>query len=614
MLEYHNETPDWALTERCRLHQLTEQTHLASDAGTSALRATTSSGKTGTNNSYRIGTGGAVVGGETVSFGSSQSVGIDKGSDYARRDVIYLDSTGSLAVIKGTPAPFSWSDAIAQADRTATNAEAPAPPTLADTPGLVLAVVSVPKNAGFVADDNLTDMRVPAPAVAASGAGYDLTADMSEADVRSAINNAPASTHLRIEDGASWTLDGPLQPAQGVIIEASNFQTGGATFTKGFSGPLVEMAHYVTLKNLVLDGNRSGGYSGPNIKQGTGGANWHVVGCNIINASGDGVVANCYVSRIRNCRIRFNSGYGVRFPEVSGETPHNEISGPCSIARNDGGGIAIEGDGKNTTVHAHIGHNGGPGIYCSGSWRTFDLFAHIAANDGPAWLQDGGNMRATFRSVHFQGNNENPDSSLTAPVGEIQIENGPLNATLIDPWAFGVGQLIHAPGGSGDSGGIALLAPAGGDTNGDITGPNLSLAVMDAAVLSGSVDVGDAIALDSQQQAVRTGGTLANTLGETTLGQYDDATADRSNDTWYQNTTDGPLRAVLWADDSAGGRVSVTAHVNRSQSNNAIGADSAAGDGSSTTHVMLPMLVPNRSYYKFDVTGTLRKWHEAVLS
>lgn len=49
--------------------------------------------------------------------------------------------------------------------------------------------------------------------------------------------------------------------------------------------------------------------------------------------------------------------------------------------------------------------------------------------------------------------------------------------------------------------------------DGDISG-NLQLALSDAGALRGSVDVNSAVALDSAQGAVRTGGTLSQTVGE----------------------------------------------------------------------------------------------------
>ena len=326
----------------------------------------------------------------------------------------------------------------------------------------------------------------------------------SETDVRNAINNAASGAAFVVEPGASWELSGPLRPPTGAsIVGHGNLNTRPQHFRKAFDGALVEMANYVTLHQLALDGNKEAGWTGPiidnpNSEPNTGGARWELDGVDVQNAEGHGVVAQSYLCSFRRSRFRFNGGYGIHFPPTpDGETPHHEINGPCQISDNDLGGINIESDGKNITAHIVCNHNGGPAITDAGTWETLRVTGQLAANDGPAYLSEGSTAQIGFQQCLFQGSAQNPDSSLTTPVGHIHVESGSPALQVSGGTAKNASQLFSAPTGSNHR--LTIVGNGVDRLEGAIDGANTYLTIVNrGAVAAGasSIAAQTAVAID----------------------------------------------------------------------------------------------------------------------
>jgi hypothetical protein len=157
--------PDHALRENAQ-QRVHKGTHLAPDAADDALFVECGTGTLGDNQgALNVRPGTALVGGTEHTIESETPVDIASGDGNPRRDVVYLDSTGALAVGMGTPHPFAWDDALAKDERTTTNAYRPAPPDLASVAGLPLATVTVTTNAGTLPTGAITELRAKAPAV-----------------------------------------------------------------------------------------------------------------------------------------------------------------------------------------------------------------------------------------------------------------------------------------------------------------------------------------------------------------------------------------------------------------------------------------------------------------
>ena len=386
-----------------------------------------------------------------------------------------------------------------------------------------------------------------------AGSGYDLTADMSASAAREAINSADPDTKLRIEPGASWTLPGPLQPAAGVKISGETTKATDPTFVKGFDGgALVEPSDYCEFEHLWLYGDRSSGVTGDGINF-DGVRECAVRNCTVNRFAGDGVVMRTFFTSVDSCTIRKNGGFGVRFPDEStgsGENPHSEIIGPTYIGYNDEGGIRFRdtrAGGKNVTIHAWIGHNSGPGIHADGTWKSLDIMAQWANNEGPAWLQTGGNMRVTLQNPVMQNNAQSPDSGLTAPAGQIHVEDGSLDATISQPFVTPASGDASGPpaiaSASSTRSSVALVMPSETTFIGDITG-SVRLAATDISAHVGDVDVESAIAVDSAAETVRTGGDLSGTVGVSGFsGDHDDLSGVDSDD--HHTKTREPTGGVV---------------------------------------------------------------------
>jgi len=85
-----------------------------------------------------------------------------------------------------------------------------------------------------------------------------------------------------------------------------------------------------------------------------------------------------------------------------------------------------------------------------------------------------------------------------------------------------------------------------------------------------------------------------------------DLSSSRFEDTWYQNTTGGPIWLSITRDRGASGNGVSVLHVNDTKTNNEVQRE--AGSPASTT----TWIVPNNYYYKFTKPDILH-WHEIAL-
>jgi hypothetical protein len=203
-----NQTPDTALRETANAKaQL--GTHLATDAASDALFVQRGTGTLGdAQGALDVQPGTGLVVGVEHTVSSIKPVDIAVGDGSPRRDVVYLDSSGALAVAKGTPDAFAWDTALSESERTISNAYRPAPPDLSETEGLALAVVTVPANATTLPTGAITELRAEAPSATATGAvnGQAIQAALDGRVVAVApgtgISSAidPASTNTPITD------------------------------------------------------------------------------------------------------------------------------------------------------------------------------------------------------------------------------------------------------------------------------------------------------------------------------------------------------------------------------------------------------------------------------
>lgn len=87
---------------------------------------------------------------------AQQDVRIDAGDTDPRKDVVYLDATGTAQVAKGDPNAIPAN----QSGATRFTTYRPSPPDLSDTDAVILAEVWVPTNATSILADDVADRRV----------------------------------------------------------------------------------------------------------------------------------------------------------------------------------------------------------------------------------------------------------------------------------------------------------------------------------------------------------------------------------------------------------------------------------------------------------------------
>lgn len=157
--------PDHALRENAAL-RAQQGTHLHPDAANDALFVQRGTGTLGDNQgALDVQPGTGLVDGSEHTISSITPVDIATGDGSPRRDVVYLDDTGTLTVAKGTPAAFAWDSHLSESERTIANAYRPAPPDMSSTAGLPLATITVPANATTLPSAAITELRAEAPAV-----------------------------------------------------------------------------------------------------------------------------------------------------------------------------------------------------------------------------------------------------------------------------------------------------------------------------------------------------------------------------------------------------------------------------------------------------------------
>lgn len=184
---------------------------LGGNAIKSGVDVTVNSGSLGSSDTLSVSSGTVLVDGADVSVGS-QSVGIDAPNDTPRKDIVYVDSSGSAVVAKGTaeakdPPSADWRDSFR-----------PVPPSLSDAPGTPLVEVWVPPDATAIDSDNLQSRRIDSVTALSLASGGDYTS----ADTAETIT-------------AQWTFSSGLSLDAGTIsavndINAANTGRGYLSF------------------------------------------------------------------------------------------------------------------------------------------------------------------------------------------------------------------------------------------------------------------------------------------------------------------------------------------------------------------------------------------------
>jgi hypothetical protein len=152
--------------------------------GSGPLAVTIGSGVLGAGNgALSVGSGDALVGGSTVS-NAGVSVDIEAGDSEPRKDVVWIDNTGSVRVDKGTPT------GILPQGASGFESYVPPVPFPGTTPATVLAAVFVPANADEIDSGDIQDRRLPADVV------------------RSSVDSNSLSTDEAIIDGISMDVIG----------------------------------------------------------------------------------------------------------------------------------------------------------------------------------------------------------------------------------------------------------------------------------------------------------------------------------------------------------------------------------------------------------------------
>lgn len=112
----------------------------------------------GTNDmTVQVGSGQVVFNENLVSVSAQDNVSLSTANSDPRKDIVYLDGTGSLQVATGTAEPAQ------PTGQTRRDAYRPAPPALENTDAVVLAEVWVPAGATDITSTDIIDRRVFVP-------------------------------------------------------------------------------------------------------------------------------------------------------------------------------------------------------------------------------------------------------------------------------------------------------------------------------------------------------------------------------------------------------------------------------------------------------------------
>lgn len=163
-LPARNQMPDWAVRETAAA-KAQQSTHLHPKAASDAFFVSAGTRALGDGQeALNVQPGRALVAGTEAETAGVGSVDIDGGDGLPRRDVVYVTEDGGFAVEKGDPGGFRWDNDLSETEQTITNAQRPAPPDMVGVTGFPLAVITVPKNAGTLPAEAITELRAEPPA------------------------------------------------------------------------------------------------------------------------------------------------------------------------------------------------------------------------------------------------------------------------------------------------------------------------------------------------------------------------------------------------------------------------------------------------------------------
>ncbi|WP_435075278.1 hypothetical protein [Halorubrum sp. HHNYT27] len=203
------------------------------------LAVSVNTGALGSTDTLSVAAGDAYIQGTTHTI-TSQTIGIDgaNGTD-PRRDVIYVDTSGTIQVVNGTPEPRDPDNE----NLSRFEYFRPAPAALDGTVACVLAEVWIPAGATSVTSSDLRDRRVRA-----------LQADIVVEDLttQTELNNHAGSSdihHTRPTAG-----DGLIDASGTFDIEPADFAGAGVTDDESDNLGVQERVHYEPGHTEIPDG------------------------------------------------------------------------------------------------------------------------------------------------------------------------------------------------------------------------------------------------------------------------------------------------------------------------------------------------------------------------
>lgn len=635
-----NQHPDTALRETCNAKtQL--GTHLAPGAPDSALFVSRGTGTLGTNQGALVVSPGTGIVEETKhSLSSEQSVDISGGDGQPRRDVVYLDGSGSIAVKEGEPAPFAWDETLEQSERTITNAYRPAAPDLHATAGLALATVTVGANAGTLSTGAIAPIRPRAPIQSGAVSGNILQTSLDD-------HLVPVAAGVGVGDAIDPSeTNTPVQDAIDAVNAANtrnpiNEKAGGAVLLP--AGVVESPGNLRGLGAIQLLG-------------------WGTNSSAILvtDTSADGIYANshadathCYLDGFMLAHKKpgqQTAGSAIHFTDIGSINQFNigalQIAGwkgPDPVIHYDGGGAFsskwdyIRGDNTVGTPFLKVENN---------PFRDVDigqLFLSPTDTDPIIDIQSHWNVAGHIETLNAGGHAGKamivdavgmPNSALT--VGNVHCE--PFAGVSPDI----SGGVVELRGGAkvsinhiGLSGGLTAdhavsltrspihnTGPGRkriGGVQDDNNTRGKPVALVDTPsdtswywgpashITYNGHDQRGILPLEglaTTDQLGGGGGVSINTSLET---------QNRTKGDWYQNTTGKPMKVAIYGRNGGGGRVAVHLHVNTSKTPRHVAGNSDAGDGSSPSFATASAFVPDGSYYRAAGTD-FNRWVEVTFS
>lgn len=187
-----------------------EQTGTISGVGVSLTTSSTAI-------DFDVASGDVQIDGTPTSVATQTATLDANGTDWPRRDVIWVDANGTAQVRKGDPEPYEPArdaDGDFVNDRPARETYRPAPDDMDDilradpSIGTVQATVVVPPHtdsADELTDDDWTDRRITVPSTAGAGSHDNLT-DVSSADHHTRYSDDEARTAAAVEHDTLRTM------------------------------------------------------------------------------------------------------------------------------------------------------------------------------------------------------------------------------------------------------------------------------------------------------------------------------------------------------------------------------------------------------------------------